>query len=113
MSLPEFYDPTRKPRQATQAQVGHKLARITARAAARHPGARQLVQSRVLAHLAGRPGYLDAVSFEDLPRESRNVVGPAIRSLMLQGLIVKTGQHKRSQRPESNGREIWEYRLAN
>jgi hypothetical protein len=31
---------------------------------------------------------------------------------MKDSVIVQTGNHKRSQRPGSNGRVIWEYQLA-
>jgi len=66
---------------------------------------------RMIAMLThNKTGYVDDVDFSDI--SSHNVIGAAVRALMKDSVIVQTGNHKRSQRPGSNGRVIWEYQLA-
>jgi hypothetical protein len=92
-------------------QVELKLDGILHRAE-RTPSRReymQRIQERLLSKLTERPAYIDDVDVADIVDTCPNIIGSAVRALLIRGEIRKTGAHKRSQRPDSNGRLIWEY----
>lgn len=70
------------------------------------------VKTRLLDALRYAPAYIDDLDLGDVLSVQPNVIGIAVRCLLAEERIRKTGQHRRSRRPGSNGRIIWEYTLA-
>ena len=92
----------------TPGQISMKLDGMTRQAKRKHPEEFEWAASLFRNLLYSGPDYPDSLLFTDIPR---NVIGPAIRSLVKSGQIQQTGLYKRSQRPESNGRVVFQYRL--
>lgn len=100
--------------KATPAQVNQKLDRVELTAHAMHGKDCESMKAQLQIFLNTQPdktGYIDEFLLAAFSLKARNFVGPAVRSLLRSKVIQKTGRHKKSQRRESNGREIWEYRL--
>lgn len=71
-------------------------------------------ETRIVAHLRTTPeqrGYIDEVELSDILARHPNLIGTVVRGLLRREVMAKTGAHKRSRRPDSNGRIIWEYQL--
>jgi hypothetical protein len=65
----------------------------------------------------GQPFYTDDLDFDHLlcgreGRNSPNLIGIAVRILLQKKAMHKTGEHRRSTRPESRGRTIFQYQIG-
>ena len=98
---------------ATHAQIEMRLDAVDDAALAERSALIYMFQWRFVNHLrfAGTC-YIDDIDLSYIPLNHRGCVGVAIRLLIKQRKIEQTGNHKRSSRPESAGRQIWEYRLT-
>lgn len=57
-------------------------------------------------------GEFHSDHMEDIEVRNRNVIGAAVSSLQQQGIIISTGEHRRSQVPAAHGRRSYVYRLT-
>jgi len=77
------------------------------------PGiARDIAAVIVNSLLHNRTMWPDQIDLSFVPESACNVIGTQWRRLKNCGIIVQTGQFKRSMKKESSGRVIWQYKLA-
>jgi|SRR6185312_7608154 len=96
----------------TEQQIDLRLDGLTAKARSKHPSEFIVARELILGHLEQVGScYIDEMDLSLIPANCRNVIGTAVRSLLKEGKIARTGAYKRSQRPESNGRVVFMLRL--
>ena len=100
---------------ATAEQIDRHLDDVAIAQLTWKPGAITDISLKIVhSALANGTVWPDEINLSAIPDSDRNCVGSAFR--ILSGtraeILQKTGSHRRSQRKESAGRIIWEYRLA-
>ena len=58
---------------------------------------------------ANGPIFTDQVPLDFVPKDDRNLIGQAWKRLRVRGLLKETRDWRKSHKPESRGRIIWQY----